>query len=73
MNRDFEDKSILRTLTLQLEQSKRERRMLEIELNLQRKGMLQNPNNVNQSSLRQMIRQIIDEEIKTKNADELGK
>jgi len=33
-----EEKNILRTLMLQLEQSKRERRILEIELSLQKKG-----------------------------------
>jgi len=63
--RESEERNVLRALTLQLEQSKRERRVLEVELNLQKKGVLQNQNGINSSSLRQMIRQIIDEEITT--------
>jgi len=66
-----EDKNILRTLMLQLEQSKRERRILEIELSLQKKGVLQNQNNVNSTTIKQIIRQIIDEEVKQGNKEEL--
>jgi hypothetical protein len=67
---DSEEKNLLRTLTLQLEQSKRERRMLEIELGLQKKGILQSPNGINTNSLKLAIRQIIEDELRASQKDD---
>ncbi len=55
---------------LQLEQSKRERRMLEIELGLQKKGILQSPNGINTNSLKLAIRQIIEDELRASQKDD---
>jgi len=68
--RDSEEKNLLRTLMLQLEQSKRERRMLEIELGLQKKGILQSPNGINTNSLKLAIRQIIEDELRASQKDD---
>jgi len=68
---DTEEKNLMRTLMLQLEQSKRERRMLEIELGLQKKGILQSPNGINTNALKLAIRQIIDEELRASQKDDL--
>jgi len=67
---DSEEKNLLRTLMLQLEQSKRERRMLEIELGLQKKGILQSPNGINTNSLKLAIRQIIEDELRASQKDD---